>query len=468
MAGLTARQISPRCQLFVSPIDCYFLNNVYGKGILHGTRGFSQSYLLSRIVRNAQRSTKVPFFIREIGVNTLRWPKSFSVILQITGPTPFSATLRSLAQVSPQRLPSCRSLSRSSLCHRDRNWPDREYSGADSQWTNPTASGSARVSTPRHFEELSLAFWSQRTPRSGGRSRPTTSGTLLSSGSSLQRHYRCRHHSAYHLWLSRRYRCRICPQEAPQPAFLRSDHLQRGENRFEFGHGTQSRQCARFLWSLGFPQASPGQIAFLDRFHAHTGASRWSFLRQKHRPVSRYKEFARGWEAAQFSYTPLQWREEHRFVAVRRPIALETEEIQQRLFTFKKYTYHRALVTNLELTAAAVWRFYCDRGFQELLLREFKGSYAMAKIPTRSLWANAAYMETILWAYDLVLAFQFLCLPEEVRHWNIATLRRELWWLPAEWIKRDNRNLLMLPSRYPRQNLFLKIQHATTKVRALI
>jgi Transposase DDE domain group 1 len=183
---------------------------------------------------------------------------------------------------------------------------------------------------------------------------------------------------------------------------------------------------------------------------------------------ARYQEFARGWEAAQFSYTPLQWREEHRFVAVRRPIALETEEIQQRLFTFKKYTYHRALVTNLELTAAAVWRFYCDRGFQELLLREFKGSYAMAKIPTRSLWANAAYMETILWAYDLVLAFQFLCLPEEVRHWNIATLRRELWWLPAEWIKRDNRNLLMLPSKYPRQNLFLKIQHATTKVRALI
>src|SRR6266498_3932420 len=132
-----------------------------------GTRGFSQSYLLSRIVRNAQRFTKVPFFIREIGVNTLRWPKSFSVILQITGPAPFSATLRSLAQVSPHRLPSCRSLSRSSLCHRDRNWPDREYSGADSQWTNPTASGSARLSLaaapepqpqlPRACKQLTIA-----------------------------------------------------------------------------------------------------------------------------------------------------------------------------------------------------------------------------------------------------------------------------------------------------------------------
>jgi hypothetical protein len=183
---------------------------------------------------------------------------------------------------------------------------------------------------------------------------------------------------------------------------------------------------------------------------------------------ARYQEFAQGWEAAQFFYTPLKWKQEHRFVAVRRPIALETEEIQQRLFTFKRYTYHRALVTNLELTPPTVWRFYCDRGFQELLLREFKGSYAMAKIPTRSFLANATYMEMLLWAYDLVLAFQFLCLPKEVQHWNISTLRRELWWLPADWVKRDNRNLLMLPAKYPRQDLFLKIQQATSRVTPLI
>lgn len=183
---------------------------------------------------------------------------------------------------------------------------------------------------------------------------------------------------------------------------------------------------------------------------------------------ARYQEFAQGWEAAQFFYTPLKWKQEHRFVAVRRPITLETEEIQQRLFTFKRYTYHRALVTNLELTPPTVWRFYCDRGFQELLLREFKGSYAMAKIPTRSFSANATYMEMLLWAYDLVLAFQFLCLPKEVQHWNISTLRRELWWLPADWVRRDNRNLLMLPAKYPRQDLFLKIQQATSRVRPLI
>jgi hypothetical protein len=184
--------------------------------------------------------------------------------------------------------------------------------------------------------------------------------------------------------------------------------------------------------------------------------------------TARYHQFARGWQAAEFSYTPFNWKAEHRYVAVRRPAAMETEEIQKRLFTFKDYTYHRALVTNLELSPEAVWRLYCDRAFQELLLREFKDSYAMAKIPTRSFWANATYMEMLLWAYDLVLAFQFLCLPKEVQHWNIATLRRELWWLPAEWVKHGRRNILSLPARYPRQDLFLKIQRATSNVRPLI
>src|SRR3972149_2698775 len=45
--------------------------------------GFSQSYLLGRFVRNVQRPTKVPFFIREIGINPLRWTEPLSVILQL-------------------------------------------------------------------------------------------------------------------------------------------------------------------------------------------------------------------------------------------------------------------------------------------------------------------------------------------------------------------------------------------------
>jgi len=184
--------------------------------------------------------------------------------------------------------------------------------------------------------------------------------------------------------------------------------------------------------------------------------------------AARYHEFREGWEAAGFPYTPFHWRQEHRFVAVRRPVAYEPEEQQRYLFTFKRYTYHRVLVTNLSLTPEAIYRFYCDRAFQELLLREFKGSYHLAQIPTRSFWANATFLEFILWAYDLVRAFQVLCLPEAVCYWNIATLRRELWWLPAEWIRRDNRNTLRIPARYPHYELLRRIQKAIAMIKPLL
>ncbi len=42
---------------------------------------------------------------------------------------------------------------------------------------------------------------------------------------------------------------------------------------------------------------------------------------------------------------------------------------------------------------------------------EFGPAYDMAKIPTRSFFANAVYLEIALWAYDLVMAFKALCLP---------------------------------------------------------
>ena len=184
--------------------------------------------------------------------------------------------------------------------------------------------------------------------------------------------------------------------------------------------------------------------------------------------AARYHEFREGWEAAEFSYTPFHWQQPHRFVAVRRPVAYEPEAQQRFLFTFKRYTYHRVLVTHLPRTPEAVYRLYCDRAFQALLLREFKHAYQLAAIPTKSFGANAAYLELILWAYDLGRACQRLCLPEPVQHWNISTLRRELWWLPAEWVKRGNRHYLRIPAKYPHPDLLDRIQRAASRVKPLL
>jgi hypothetical protein len=155
-------------------------------------------------------------------------------------------------------------------------------------------------------------------------------------------------------------------------------------------------------------------------------------------------------------------------VAVRRPVAYEPVEAQQPLFTLTRSTDHRALVTNLALTPEAVYGCSCNRAFQDLVLREFKNASHMAHLPTRRCWANAAYLELVLWADDLVVAFHRLCLPDSLQHGHIATLRRELWGLPAEWIKRGNSHSLRLPATSPHDDLLLSIQQATAKVKPLI
>src|SRR5215831_11803342 len=71
----------------------------------------------------------------------------------------------------------------------------------------------------------------------------------------------------------------------------------------------------------------------------------------------------------------------------------------------------------------------------------------MSQIPTRRFWAKATYRKAILWAYDLVLAFQRLGLPPEVHPGNISRLRRERWWVAAEWVRRDQSQ----PSRPARE-----------------
>jgi hypothetical protein len=179
----------------------------------------------------------------------------------------------------------------------------------------------------------------------------------------------------------------------------------------------------------------------------------------------RFRRIREHWSCAQFGYTPMYWKKEHRFIAIRHFLG-ETSR-PTTLFRIKDFDY-RVLVTDLDIEPAAVWGFYSDRGFQELLIRELKGAYALGKIPTRSFFANAAYLEIVAWAYDLVLAFKMLCLPAAYQHWNLATLRREFWSLPAQWVCTGHRNILRLPPGFSHQKAFRGAEAALPRIKPLI
>jgi hypothetical protein len=160
----------------------------------------------------------------------------------------------------------------------------------------------------------------------------------------------------------------------------------------------------------------------------------------------RYHRFKKDWGAAEFFYKPFQWEEPHRFVVIRRPLP-EKDSEQLTLFTLKRYSY-QVFVTNLPLRAEEIWYFYRPRTAIEVIIRELKESYALAKILTNNFQANQFYFHLLLFAYNLVNWFKRICLPPRFQKATLETIRTEFLVLTARLVNTDHRNLLKLPSEY--------------------
>jgi Transposase DDE domain group 1 len=160
----------------------------------------------------------------------------------------------------------------------------------------------------------------------------------------------------------------------------------------------------------------------------------------------RYHSFRKNWAVSEFFYQPFRWKKLHRFVVIRRPLP-EKDSEQLTLFTLKRYAYH-VFVTNLSLKAEKIWYFYRHRAAIEVIIRELKENYALAKIPTNNFQANQFYFHLLVFAYNLVNWFKRLCLPPRFQHATLETIRAEFLVLPARLVKTDHQNILKLPVEY--------------------
>ena len=136
------------------------------------------------------------------------------------------------------------------------------------------------------------------------------------------------------------------------------------------------------------------------------------------------------------------------------------------MFTLERYAY-RAWHTNLPLTPAGVWHFYDGRAAMERRIREIREDYALTKIPTRAFAANALYLEVIRLGYNLVTAFQRICLPAEWQGLTLSKLRHRLLWLPGELTRPQNRPTLRVANSRPIVNCSDQILHRVHKVKPL-
>lgn len=181
-------------------------------------------------------------------------------------------------------------------------------------------------------------------------------------------------------------------------------------------------------------------------------------------PGLRYQAVNREWEMAECEHRSHGWTKTRRFVVARRFLA--QQETQPTLFSVGHYAY-RAWVTNLSLTPAGIWHFYDGRAALERRIRELREDFALRKVPTRAFAANALHLEIIRLAYNLVTAFQRMCVPEEWQALTLSKLRHRLFWLPGELSRPANRPTLWLGNSASIRTWTEKILHRAHKLKPL-
>jgi hypothetical protein len=172
-----------------------------------------------------------------------------------------------------------------------------------------------------------------------------------------------------------------------------------------------------------------------------------------------YRKYTSGTEVAEFMYQPKGWAKKYRFVVVRRPIP-EEPSLQLNLFSMGKYSY-QVIVTNLKLKPLNLWKFYNGRAAVELIIKELKEDYPLAKIPTKHFAANEAYFHLLLFAYNLINWFKRLCLPKDLHNMTLKTLRTQILFVPGELVRTDNKPALKFPANFLYKEV---IEHALKQI----
>jgi DDE family transposase len=178
-----------------------------------------------------------------------------------------------------------------------------------------------------------------------------------------------------------------------------------------------------------------------------------------------FRDLHFGWGVSEFRFKPQRWKAEHRFVAIRRPLPENPEELKQlTLFKDRRYSYS-VLVTNLEVGPWKIWTNYTARANVEKSIRELLNHFALNKIPTHEWIANVAFFQMLLFAYNIVHWFKRLCLPREYFTATVESIRSELLLLPGKLTRRGGRNVLQLPKDYHYRKMFLQAARTIENLR---
>lgn len=139
---------------------------------------------------------------------------------------------------------------------------------------------------------------------------------------------------------------------------------------------------------------------------------------QKWTPVAGHP----GWEATTFEHRCRSWSRSRTFKAVRQRKKSDEPTQQLQLLEVPEYEYF-CYVTNLSLTPWETHKTYGKRATCETWIEEAKNQMGLAALRTEAFQANAALFQCAIMAYNLVRWMALLSGDEELRRWEMQTVR---------------------------------------------
>lgn len=107
------------------------------------------------------------------------------------------------------------------------------------------------------------------------------------------------------------------------------------------------------------------------------------------------------------------------------------------------YAYH-AIITNMDWEKRRLVKWRRERATSENWIKELKGGFSLERLPSGKSLSNAAFLQTISLAYNLVQALKKLALPVEYESRTVKTLRFRLFNIPAMWVRHAGQWVLKL------------------------
>jgi hypothetical protein len=178
-------------------------------------------------------------------------------------------------------------------------------------------------------------------------------------------------------------------------------------------------------------------------------------LQRKIYSLTDWKEIAQGLSVSEFSFMPLGWAKERRYIVVRQNITRRKKAMGKTLPLFaheveiKDYRYS-VWITSSKDAAYDIWTMCKPRANDENTIKELKEDYALGGFSMKKFYAVEAAMVLRVLMYNLFLLFRHEFLGKKEKRQRLRTIRYKYLVLPAQ-MGSDGRDSLLRISAQSRK-----------------